>query len=46
MLVRVSPTVLRILGYGLKPWHLSEALKLVEEHADEFRSAWSKHFPG
>lgn len=32
-------------NYGLKPRHLAEALELVEEHADEFRKAWSKHFP-
>ena len=24
---------------------LAEALKLVEEHANEFRRAWSQHFP-
>jgi hypothetical protein len=33
-------------NYGLKPRHLAEALELVQEHADEFRNAWSKHFPG
>lgn len=32
-------------NYGLRPRRLAEALKLVEEHADEFRRAWSKHFP-
>lgn len=32
-------------AYGLKPRHLAEAQQLVEEHADEFRRAWSKHFP-
>jgi hypothetical protein len=32
-------------NYGLKPRRLAEAL-LVEEHADKFRRAWSKHFPG
>ncbi len=33
-------------NYGLKPQRLAEALALVKEHADEFRHAWSKHFPG
>ena len=33
-------------NYGLKPRRLAEALKLVEEHANGFRRAWSKHSPG
>jgi hypothetical protein len=41
----LEPTVEVAGNYGLKPRHLAEALTLVEEHADEFREAWSKHFP-
>lgn len=32
-------------NYGLKPRYLAEALELVKENADDFRKAWSKHFP-
>jgi Domain of unknown function (DUF4160) len=37
----------RITGanYGLKPKQLAEAAQLVEEHQNEIRSAWAKHFP-
>lgn len=33
-------------NYGLKAKRLAEAQKLVEEHVDEIRNAWTKHFPG
>ncbi len=33
-------------NYGLKPKQLAEARNLVEEHLDEIRRAWAKHFPG
>lgn len=33
-------------NYGLKAMQLAEAQKLVEEHANEIRNAWAKHFPG
>lgn len=42
----LEPTVEVEGNYGLKPRRLAEALKLVEEHANEFRRAWSEHFPG
>ena len=32
-------------NYGLKPKQLAEAEKLVEEHVNEIRNAWAKHFP-
>lgn len=41
----LEPTVAIEGNYGLKPRRLAEALKLVEEHADECRRAWTKHFP-
>lgn len=31
---------------GLKPKQVTEAKDLIEEHLDEIRSAWAKHFPG
>lgn len=33
-------------NYGLKAKRLAEAQKLVEEHGNEIRSAWKKHFRG
>ena len=33
-------------NYGLNSPRLNEAAKLIEEHLDEIRSAWAKHFPG
>ena len=32
-------------NFSLKPKQLTEAQSLVEEHLDEIRSAWAKHFP-
>ncbi len=32
-------------NYGLKPKQITEAEKLIKEHANEIRSAWAKHFP-
>jgi hypothetical protein len=32
-------------NFGLKPKQVGEALKLVEEHLNEIRGAWAKHFP-
>jgi hypothetical protein len=36
----------KFANYGLKAKRLAEAQKLVEEHANEIRIAWAKHFPG
>jgi len=33
-------------NYGLKSQEITEAQKLVEEHVDDIRRAWTKHFPG
>lgn len=41
----IDPTVALHANYGLKPKRLAEAEKLVEEHLNEIRSAWAKHFP-
>ena len=42
----LEPVVELAANYGLNPTRLNEALKLIEEHRDEIRSAWAKHFPG
>jgi hypothetical protein len=42
----IDPAVELHANYGLKAKRLAEAQKLLEEHVDEIRSAWEKHFPG
>ena len=42
----IQPIVALHANYGLKPKQVAEAQKLVEEHLDEIRHAWAKHFPG
>ena len=42
----IEPTIELFANYGLKPQRVTEAQKLVEEHIDAIRSAWTKHFPG
>ena len=42
----IEPAVELHANYGLKAKRLAEAQKLVEEHVNEIRSAWAKHFPG
>ena len=42
----IAPAVELHANYGLKPKRIAEAERLVEEHLNEIRSAWAKHFPG
>jgi hypothetical protein len=42
----IEPAVELHASYGLTPKLVAEALGLVEEHVNEIRSAWAKHFPG
>ena len=42
----IEPGVELYANYGLKPKQLAEAQNLVEEHLNEIRRAWAKHFPG
>ena len=42
----LEPKVELAASYGLNTARLNEASKLIEEHLDEIRSAWAKHFPG
>ena len=32
-------------NFSLKPKQVAEAQKLIEEHLNEIRNAWAKHFP-
>ncbi len=41
----LEPTLELAANYGFNVTRLNEALKLVGEHLDEIRSAWTKHFP-
>lgn len=40
----VEPEVKLVENYGLKEKELQEARKLIEEHIDEIKAAWKKHF--
>lgn len=42
----IEPAVELHGNYGLKPKQIAEAEKLVEEHLNEIRRAWTTHFPG
>ena len=42
----LEPSVELAASYGLNASRVNEASKLIEEHFDEIRSAWAKHFPG
>jgi hypothetical protein len=40
----LDPAVALATNHGLNTARLNEAAKLIEEHLDEIRSAWAKHF--
>lgn len=42
----IEPVVELEANYGLKPRQVTEARRLIEEHLDDIRRAWAKHFPG
>jgi hypothetical protein len=42
----LEPTIKLAQHIGLAPRETNEALRLVQEHQDDIRSAWHKHFPG
>ena len=42
----IDPSVELAVNFSLKPKQVVEAQKLIEEHLDEIRGAWAKHFPG
>jgi hypothetical protein len=42
----LEPVVELAVNYGLRTEQLGEAVKIVEEHADDIRRAWMHHFLG
>jgi hypothetical protein len=42
----MEPKVELVQNYGLRQADLRTAQELIEEHKDEIKSAWQKHFPG
>jgi hypothetical protein len=42
----MEPEIELAVNYGLTARQLKKTAELVEEHADEIRQAWQKHFPG
>lgn len=42
----LEPTIELAQNGGFTPREINEALRLVQEHQNDIRSAWNKHFPG
>ena len=42
----IEPTVELAANFGLKAKQVTEVQKLIEEHLNEIRTAWTRHFPG
>jgi hypothetical protein len=42
----LEPTIELAQSIGLSKHEISEVLRLVQEHENEIRSAWLRHFPG
>jgi hypothetical protein len=42
----LEPQIELAQNYGLNSRQISAVLRLVEEHEDEIRKAWQKHFGG
>jgi Domain of unknown function (DUF4160) len=42
----IDPVVELAANFSLRPKQLVEAQTLIEEHLNEIRNAWRKHFPG
>ena len=40
----LEPEIAIAVNYGLSKRQINSALKLVEEHEDEIRAAWTEHF--
>ena len=41
----IDPAVELAANFSLKPKQVTEAQRLIEEHLNEIRGAWAKHFP-
>lgn len=42
----LDPKIAPAANYGLTPQRLTTTQRMIEEHEDETRSAWRRHFPG
>lgn len=42
----LEPTLAVAQSVGLTKHEINEAFRLVQEHQNDVRSAWLKHFPG
>ena len=42
----LEPVIAQAQNYGLSEQQLRAARKLIEEHYDEIRAAWRRHFEG
>lgn len=42
---RLEPTIELAQNGGLSTHEINEALRLVQEHQNDIRSAWREHFP-
>ncbi len=42
----VEPSIALSQNYGLSEQGLAKARKLIQEHEDEIRTAWRRHFSG
>jgi hypothetical protein len=42
----LEPKIELAQSVGLSQREIHEALRLVQEHEDDIRNAWHKHFPG
>jgi hypothetical protein len=42
----LEPQIELAKNYGLSRTQLREAQEIIEEHQDEFRAAWRRHFGG
>jgi len=42
----LEPQIELAKNYRLSPAQLREVQDMIEEHADEFRTAWQRHFGG
>lgn len=40
----LEPQLELACDYGLGPKRVKTALRIIEEHQDEIRAAWAKHF--
>ncbi len=42
----IEPTLALAMNRGLNQTEVRRAQRLIEEHIDEIRVAWRRHFPG